>query len=411
MVEAWGAAMVPLAATVAVPMAATVAWSTLGAEVVGALVVGAILWAWLAATAPRRPERPLQGPTYERPADPQVHDTAPSPTEEPAADSDEGDLARTVPGASLRHAAPPSDPPTAQGGLVARLRGALARSREALQGRFDVLFAQPVDEDLLEELHDTLLLADVGVVTADKLVDGLRASAKKGVDGAALREELQQGMRDILTDVHRPLVPQGKPWVVLVVGVNGSGKTTTIGKLATRLRAEGKKVLLAAGDTYRAAAADQLQTWAERAGVELVRKDEGSDPGAVVYEAMDRAVAQGFDALIIDTAGRLQTTKPLMAELEKLRRVIGKHLDDAPHETLLVLDGTMGQNGLSQAKLFHEATPLTGVAITKLDGTAKGGMVLTIADELAVPVKLIGIGEGLEDLRDFEPEAFVEALA
>lgn len=372
MVDAWGALLV-------MPWATSVAWSTIGLESLGALLVGAALVAFLASTAPPPPSTP-------------VAPQAPAPDAAPA----RGRRDRAAP-------APPD-------GLVARLRSALGRSREALQGRFDELFAKPVDEDLLDELSDTLLLADVGVTTADRLVDDLRAAAKAGADAPALRERLRDGMRSILDEVHEPLVVPDELWVVLVVGVNGSGKTTTIGKLAARLVGQGKKVLLAAGDTYRAAAADQLEAWAERSGADLVRKDEGADPGAVVYEAMDRAKSQGYDALIIDTAGRLQTTKPLMAELEKLRRVIAKHDEAAPHDTLLVLDGTMGQNALSQATLFDEATPLTGVAITKLDGTAKGGMVLTIADELQVPVKLIGIGEAVDDLRDFEPAAFVEAL-
>jgi fused signal recognition particle receptor len=195
-----------------------------------------------------------------------------------------------------------------------------------------------------------------------------------------------------------------------VVGVNGSGKTTTIGKLAARLVRDGRKVLLAAGDTYRAAAAEQLEVWAERAGADIVRHKDGSDPGAVVYDALEAAKARGHDVVIIDTAGRLQTRKPLMDQLAKVRRVISKKIGDAPHETLLVVDGTMGQNAMSQARQFNEATPLTGVVVTKLDGTAKGGMILGLASELGLPVKLIGIGEQVDDLRDFEPDAFVEAL-
>ena len=198
--------------------------------------------------------------------------------------------------------------------------------------------------------------------------------------------------------------------MILVVGVNGSGKTTTIGKLAHRYREQGKRVMLAAGDTYRAAAAEQLQVWAERTGADFARLDEGADPGAVVFQALERAESGGHDVVIIDTAGRLQTRKPLMEQLSKVRRVIQKRVPSGPHETLLVLDGTMGQNGMSQATLFHEATPLTGVVVTKLDGTAKGGMVLAIASELKLPVKLVGLGEQAADLRDFEPEAFVEAL-
>jgi len=400
-------------------------WSTIGVEVVAALITGGLIWAFLAATAPQPHTTvgpaPPPAPPAPAPAEPDPDSVV---TVDASAEADEADeLDKTVPGANRRVSVPPTPvpeeirevlgepaPASEPTGLVARLRSALSRSREALQGRFDAIFGKPIDEAALEELEEALLLADVGVTTATDLVDELRELAKGEADAAALRTHLQGRMREVLEGVHQPLVPGSGLWVVLVVGVNGSGKTTTIGKLATRLKREGRSVLLAAADTYRAAAADQLEEWAKRAEVELVRMDEGADPGAVVYQAMEKAVAKDFDVVIIDTAGRLQTRKPLMAELEKLRRVIGKHAEDAPHETLLVLDGTMGQNGLSQAKLFHEATPLTGVAVTKLDGTAKGGMVLTIATELAVPVKLIGIGEGIDDLRDFDPEAFVEAL-
>jgi fused signal recognition particle receptor len=208
-----------------------------------------------------------------------------------------------------------------------------------------------------------------------------------------------------------PLAPDGRrPFVVLVVGVNGSGKTTTIGKLAARFGREGHKVLLAAGDTFRAAAADQLAIWAERAGADIVRHDEGADPGAVVFDALTAAKARGADVVIIDTAGRLQTKKPLMEQLGKVRRVIDKVVPGAPHETLLVVDGTTGQNAVSQAHAFHAATPLTGVVVTKLDGTAKGGVVLAIGAELGLPVRLVGIGEKVEDLRDFDASAFVDAL-
>lgn len=298
-------------------------------------------------------------------------------------------------------------------GLVGLLRGALGRSRAALQGRFEDLFGRPVDESLFVDLEDTLLVADVGVLTAERLTNEVRQAAKgkESPDPAMLRKVLQDGMVRLLESVDAPFatVPE-PPLVILVVGVNGSGKTTTIGKLAARYAGEGKSVLLAAGDTYRAAAAQQLEIWAERTGAAFVRDQEGADPGSVVYAALEQAKKTGVDVVLIDTAGRLQTRKPLMEQLSKLCRVIQKHVPDGPHETILVLDGTMGQNGLSQAQLFHEATPLTGVVVTKLDGTAKGGMVLTIASELKVPVKFIGIGEKLEDLRPFEPRVFVEAL-
>lgn len=310
-------------------------------------------------------------------------------------------------------ALPPAEAEPAQG-IVARLREALHRSRAALRDRFDTVFGKPVDEALFEELEETLLLADVGLETSTRITDSLRELASKGEDDpAVLRTALRKQMTDLLEAVHQPFCAVGdhSPLVVLVVGVNGSGKTTTIGKLASRFSERGHSVLLAAADTYRAAAGEQLKIWAERSGSDFIGHEEGSDPGAVVYDALEAAKARGKDVVLIDTAGRLQTRKPLMEQLAKLRRVVQKHVPDGPHETLLVLDGTMGQNGLSQARLFNEATPLSGVVVTKLDGTAKGGMVLTIAAELALPVKFIGIGEGVHDLRDFEPAAFVEALA
>jgi len=299
-------------------------------------------------------------------------------------------------------------------GLATRLAQTLGRSRAALQEKFDVLFGrQQIDEAVLEELEEILLTADVGVPTTQRILDVVRSLVDAGEqDGEVIRAALRESMRSMLEEVAVPLVPQEQegPWVLLVVGVNGSGKTTTIGKLASRWIQEGKQVMLAAADTYRAAAADQLQVWADRSGAMIVRQDPGADPGAVVYSALEAANSRGVDIVIVDTAGRLQTRKPLMEQLGKIRRVIAKQVPGAPHETLLVLDGTMGQNGLSQAKLFHEATPLTGAAVTKLDGTAKGGMVLTLAAELELPVKLIGIGEQIDDLRDFEASAFIEAL-
>jgi fused signal recognition particle receptor len=411
-----------------VPFAADVGFTLLfGTELLGALLVGALLVGYFATRAP-------------------VRDALPDLEEEgaPTAESDEG---ATVPGSVIRtytprataspapvprqgdlealpdERPPPSAPPPASQdappratpagpSLLERMRSALGKSRAALQERFDALLGREVDDSALDELEEALLLADVGVNTATALVDDLRGALKEGVEGPQLRERLKEGIRERLRSSHAPMAEPGNGlFVVLVVGVNGSGKTTTIGKLASRYRTEGRRVLLAAADTYRAAAADQLAVWAERSGADLVRLDEGSDPGAVVYQAMERALAQTYDVLIIDTAGRLQTRKPLMEELSKLRRVIGKHREEPPQETLLVLDGTMGQNGLSQATLFHEATPLTGVVVTKLDGTAKGGMILTISAEMSLPVKLIGMGEGVDDLRDFDPDAFVDVLA
>lgn len=299
-------------------------------------------------------------------------------------------------------------------GLLPFLTSALSRSRDALQGRFDDLFSRPVDESVLEELEEVLIMADIGVTTAERILGRLREQMKSGdVDPASLREVLRQHIRDLLVSVAAPLGPRPAEglWVILVVGVNGSGKTTTIGKLAAKLKGEGLRVLLAAADTYRAAAAEQLAVWAERAEVGLVSHEPGSDPGAVVYDALAAAKAREMDVVIIDTAGRLQTRKPLMEQLSKICRVVQKQVPSGPHETLLVVDGTMGQNALSQTALFNEATPLTGVVVTKLDGTAKGGMVVTIASEMQLPVKLIGLGEQIGDLREFEAAAFVELLA
>lgn len=317
------------------------------------------------------------------------------------------------------HVAPPPDlaPPTPpeSTGLVGRLRSALSRSRDALQGSFDALFGrETIDESLFEDLETTLIKADVGIATSTAILDELRALVKAGTtEPAELRTALREAIRSRLARLDPTLSPPpgAKPWIVLVVGVNGSGKTTTIGKLAARYQQAGQRVMLAAGDTYRAAAADQLAVWAERAGVDIVRGDPGSDPGAVVYQAIEAAQARGHDVVLVDTAGRLQTARPLMEQLTKVRRVIAKRDETGPHETLLVLDGTMGQNGLSQARLFNEATPLTGAVVTKLDGTAKGGMVLTLSNELDLPIKLIGIGERMGDLKDFDADAFAEALA
>ncbi|MEN0061473.1 MAG: signal recognition particle-docking protein FtsY [Myxococcota bacterium] len=312
--------------------------------------------------------------------------------------------------------APVTEPPVVEAppepSLFERFRAALDRSRSTLSDGLRRWLGQPRDESALEELEEALIIADVGVTTAGELVQAVREGATDDAeDPDALRRVLADAMQAKLSAVHAPLQWEADgPRVWLVVGVNGSGKTTTIGKLAHRLTHQGKRVLLAAGDTFRAAAAEQLQVWAERTGASFVRLDEGADPGAVAYQALEKAESEGHDVVIIDTAGRLQTRKPLMEELSKVRRVIQKRVPDAPHETLLVIDGTMGQNGMSQARLFHEATPVSGVVVTKLDGTAKGGIVLAIASELEVPVKLVGLGEGADDLRDFEPEAFVQAL-
>lgn len=297
--------------------------------------------------------------------------------------------------------------------LFDRLTERMGKTREALAATFDTLFGREVDASLIEDLEEALLIADVGVNTTERILAPLEAAIKGGEDDpAVLRTLLREEIRGLLAGVHAPFeLPEGTtPFVLLVVGVNGSGKTTTIGKLAATWTAAGHKVLLAAADTYRAAAAEQLEVWAKRAGADIVRHQEGADPGAVVFDALDAAAARGADIVIVDTAGRLQTARPLMEQLTKVRKVIQKKVPDGPHATFLVVDGTMGQNAMSQAKQFHEATPLSGVVVTKLDGTAKGGMVLAIASEMALPVTFIGIGEQVGDLRPFEVDAFVDAV-
>ncbi|ROR34239.1 signal recognition particle-docking protein FtsY [Inmirania thermothiophila] len=296
-------------------------------------------------------------------------------------------------------------------GLLARLRERLARTRGGLGGGLAALLrGRGVDEEVLEEIEARLLLADVGVTATTELVDALRRSRPRSGDEvvAVLRER----MLEILAPCARPLeIPdEAHPFTILTVGVNGVGKTTTIGKLARRLRDEGLGVLLAAGDTFRAAAVEQLQAWGERNGVPVVAQGTGADAASVIHDAMTAAKARGIDVVVADTAGRLHTKHNLMEELRKIRRVMARLDPGAPHEVLLVLDATTGQNALAQARRFHDAVGVTGIALTKLDGTARGGIVLAIARELALPIRFIGIGEGAEDLRPFDAEAFVDAI-
>ena len=294
-----------------------------------------------------------------------------------------------------------------------RFRQGFARTADAL--RLSAIFSGPkVDSSLFDALEEALISADVGVRTTTDLLDELREATRRGgvTDPAALRKMLRENLLKRLKrhdPALRPPPPEG-PQVILVVGVNGAGKTTTIGKLAARFKAEGRSVLLGAGDTFRAGAIDQLRIWSERAQADFVAHQEGSDPAAVLHDAIDAAKARGVQVVIADTAGRLQSRKPLMDELGKITRVLGRAVSGAPHEVLLVLDGTMGQNAISQARIFGEITGVTGVALTKLDGTAKGGVVVAVMEELNMPVKLVGIGEKIDDLRPFDPEAFVDAL-
>jgi fused signal recognition particle receptor len=281
--------------------------------------------------------------------------------------------------------------------------------------KLNSLWSQPkeVNEAVLADLEEVLFTADIGVKTASKLVDNARArlGRKELSSGEKLKAAIREDIQEMVSlPVPRSLEGGGPPHVVMVVGVNGSGKTTTIGKLAAKLTGQGKKVVLAAGDTFRAAAAEQLDVWAERAKAELVKGKENTDPGAVVFDGVKKAVNENADVVIADTAGRLHTQLNLMEELKKVKRVMGKALDGAPHEVLLVLDSTNGQNAIAQAKQFNEAVGITAIALTKLDGTAKGGVVIGICDELKVPVVWVGVGEKIEDLRRFEPKEFVDAL-
>jgi fused signal recognition particle receptor len=301
------------------------------------------------------------------------------------------------------------EPKDAERGWLRRLRDSLTASREALTSELSSALFDPADEEAWERIEEALIRADVGVPATVEIVRRLEA------EQPATQDELVVGLEEIVRDLVTPdgpaqLALDARPAVVLVVGVNGTGKTTTIGKLASRLREHGRSVIVAAADTFRAAADEQLEVWAGRAGAELVGSQKGADPAAVAFDAIAAAEARGRDVVIVDTAGRLHTQSNLMEELAKIRRVIAGRLEGAPQETLLVVDATTGQNGLQQARLFGEAVDVTGVVLTKLDGSAKGGVVVAIAHELGLPVKLVGVGESLEDLHPFDPEEFSRAL-
>ena len=295
-----------------------------------------------------------------------------------------------------------------------KLKQGLTRTKEAITGKVNEVFSnfRKVDENLLEELEEALILSDVGAETAMKIVDNLRKRIKleKIEDSEKVKDALKEEIYKILTEKDNSLNLSTKPAIMLVVGVNGAGKTTSIGKIAANLKAEGKKVLVAAADTFRAAAIEQLEVWTERAGVDIIKRPEGSDPASVVFDAISKTKSGDYDVVIIDTAGRLHTKKNLMDELGKMQRIIDRELPDAAKEVLIVLDGTTGQNALIQAKEFSEVTNITGIILTKLDGTAKGGVVIGICSELNVPVKLIGVGEKIEDLQVFNAEENAKAL-
>ena len=357
------------------------------------------------------PEKTDRTPAPEPAVDslpPEAPPVAPPP--EPAAVSPEPELQPDV--ASAEPEAPAAEPePERRSRYFSRLRQRLAKTRQSLAEGFGRILTgkKKIDAATLEQIEEMLITADVGVQTATDLI--ARVTAAKVDDADALQEVLRTEVLAILSAHTSPPRPAtAPPRVIMVVGVNGVGKTTTIGKLAARFKAEGRSVLIAAADTFRAAAADQLAIWAERAGAGIIRHKDGTDPAAVAYDAVEAALARRVDVVIVDTAGRLHTKINLMEEIKKVKRSIAKRLPEAPHEVLLVLDATTGQNAVSQAKLFNEALGVTGIALTKLDGTAKGGIVIAICQAFDIPLQYIGIGESIEDLQDFDPGQFVEAL-
>ncbi|ATY98434.1 signal recognition particle-docking protein FtsY [Streptomyces cavourensis] len=391
-------------------LAVVIALAAVG--LVGGLVVG--------SRKKKLPSPPPSTPTITPPAEPKVGEEAETPRDEARRTIDEVGLPdATAPAEEAPVVETPAPPalevPEPTEGRLVRLRARLARSQNSLgKGLLTLLSRDNLDEDTWEEIEDTLLTADVGVAPTQELVERLRERVR--VLGTRTPEELRALLREELItllgpDLDREVRTEGgaeTPGVVMVVGVNGTGKTTTTGKLARVLVADGRSVVLGAADTFRAAAADQLQTWGERVGARTVRGPEGGDPASIAYDAVKEGIAEGADVVLVDTAGRLHTKTGLMDELGKVKRVVEKHgpLD----EVLLVLDATTGQNGLVQARVFAEVVDITGIVLTKLDGTAKGGIVIAVQRELGVPVKLIGLGEGPDDLAPFEPGAFVDAL-
>ncbi len=300
------------------------------------------------------------------------------------------------------------------GSLGERVRQGLRRTRELMDEGLGAILSitRPVDEAMLEELEETLIAADLGAATAGAFVRRVRDEVKRGriSSGADVRGALHRFLEESLAGAAAPLRLDAHPAVILMLGVNGAGKTTSTAKLAAALKADGKRVLMAAADTFRAAAIEQLQEWGRRIDVEVVHQAAGADPAAVVFDAVKAASSRDCDVLLVDTAGRLHTKSNLMDELAKLKRVLGRQLPGAPHESLMVLEAPTGQNGLQQARMFHEAVGLTGLVLTKLDGTAKGGIAIRIYQELGLPIKLVGVGEQIEDLQPFEPKTFVDAL-
>ena len=339
-------------------------------------------------TAPEEPEEPLQAAE----AEPEPDESEPEETPELPEESEE--KPKKV-------------------GFFEKLKNGLKKTKDGFMSKLELLMNSftKIDEDFFEELEETLILSDIGAETSMEICDKLRQAVKR--TGATDPADVKQLLRGIIAEMltgGNELRTDTKPSVIMVIGVNGAGKTTTIGKLAANLKSQGKKVIVAAADTFRAAAIDQLNVWTDRAGVDIIKHSEGSDPAAVVFDALSAAKARGADVVLCDTAGRLHNKKNLMEELKKIARVISREVPDASVETLLVLDATTGQNAVNQAKLFSESAEITGIVLTKLDGTAKGGIIIPIKNELGIPVKLVGVGEKIDDLQPFSPEDYVQAL-
>lgn len=357
-------------------------------------------------------ERFAPPPAPDLPSAPPPINNAPKPTRDSESDTEATRASLLTAAATEAEAADAEQ----RRGMLARLKTGLSRTRAILNADIGDLVSgrKEIDQDLLEELETLLLTADVGVPATNRIIEDLSARvrrhelSKPAALVAALRSELKTILSACAAPVRQPT--PGRPQVILMVGVNGVGKTTTIGKLAKKLQTEGNSIMLAAGDTFRAAAVEQLQTWGERNRVPVIRQGQGADSASVIFDALQAATARGIDVLIADTAGRLHTKSNLMEELKKIARVMQKIDPDAPHEVMLVVDATTGQNALHQAQEFHRAIALTGIALTKLDGTAKGGIVFALADQLRIPIRFIGMGEQIDDLRYFEPDEFLDAL-
>ncbi|WP_298452026.1 signal recognition particle-docking protein FtsY [uncultured Marinobacter sp.] len=363
---------------------------------------------------PQRKPEAVKGPESEKPVEKKAPDAAPEPLPEEAAEVPAAVEPALVPEPTPEKVPEPEAAP--QLSVFERIKQGLGKTRASLTGGMADLFSvgKKIDEDLLEEIETTLLMADVGVTATSEIIESLTDKLQRNQlkDGEALRKALRDELHGLLKGVTKPLTIDAgtKPYVILMVGVNGVGKTTTIGKLTKKLQSEGKSVMLAAGDTFRAAAVEQLQVWGERNNVPVVAQHTGADSASVIFDAIQSGQSRGVDVVIADTAGRLQNKDNLMGELEKVVRVMKKLDDTAPHEVMLVLDAGTGQNALSQAQVFQKAVGVSGITLTKLDGTAKGGIVFAIARQLQLPIRFIGVGEQVDDLRSFDAETFVDAL-